>query len=81
MMRRMGGPRVAVMNALARHPRLLLVGAPGSGKSTVAAFLTTTKGRAELAGALGRDPVPFLVPVRSLPAAPWPIKTLTVSSP
>jgi hypothetical protein len=72
MVRALDRPRVPAMRALARHPRLLVVGGPGSGKSTLVAYLATCAARGELAAAARwkMDPVPFVVPVRSLGAAP-----------
>lgn len=60
-------PRLSIEELVAKHERAVVVGAPGSGKSTVMAFLATqvAAGKAE-----NKDRwVPFVVPVRSLEGA------------
>ncbi|AUX45806.1 uncharacterized protein SOCE26_073020 [Sorangium cellulosum] len=62
-------PRVLATDALKAHPRLLLVGEPGSGKSTLVAYLATRAARGELPVPAARTHpalIPFVVPVRSL---------------
>ncbi|MCP3996792.1 MAG: NACHT domain-containing protein [bacterium] len=60
--------RVEVPKALAEHHHLLVVGAPGSGKSTLVAFLAASAAHGILSRDFGwpEDPLPFVVPVRSL---------------
>jgi energy-coupling factor transporter ATP-binding protein EcfA2 len=60
MLRALEQPRVLATRALEKHPRLVLVGEPGSGKSTLVAYLATQAARGEPAQ------LPFVVPVRSL---------------
>ena len=71
-------PRVPATRALAKHPRLLLIGGPGSGKSTLLAYLATLAAQGKLAAEVGweADPVPFVVPVRSLREAPVTVAAL-----
>lgn len=68
MVRALDRPRVPATRALAKHARLFLFGAPGSGKSTWMAHLATRAALGELAKEAGwpADPVPFLVPARSV---------------
>ncbi|MEP7124854.1 MAG: NACHT domain-containing protein, partial [Byssovorax sp.] len=68
MLRAQERPRLPVTEALAKHPRLLLVGAPGSGKSTLLAYLAAGIAERDLAMSIGwrNHPVPFLLPARSL---------------
>ncbi len=61
-------PRMPVPKALAEHRHLLIVGAPGSGKSTLVAYLAASAADGILSRDFGwpEDPLPFVVPVRSL---------------
>ncbi len=61
-------PRVQVPKVLGDLRHLLVVGAPGSGKSTLVAYLAASAARGNLSRDFGwpEDPVPFVVPVRSL---------------
>jgi hypothetical protein len=70
--------RVPVASAVANHPRLLVVGGPGSGKSTLIAYFATRAARGELAKELGwdKEPVPFVIPVRALREAPVSVASL-----
>jgi hypothetical protein len=74
--------RVPVASAVAQHPRLLVVGGPGSGKSTLVAYFATRAARGELASELGweRERVPFVVPVRALREAPVTVASLAVAA-
>lgn len=78
MVRALDRARVPATQALAKHPRLLLIGEPGSGKSTLVAYLATRAARGELGADAGwaENPVPFLVPVRSLQATPESLEEL-----
>jgi hypothetical protein len=71
MIRATERPRLSITSALAKHARLLIVGDPGSGKTTLLQYLATRAARGTLATEVGWSaaPVPFLVPVRSLPVA------------
>ncbi|MEO7596495.1 MAG: NACHT domain-containing protein, partial [Byssovorax sp.] len=73
--------RIAVPALLAKHPRLLLVGEAGSGKTTLIAYLATRAARGELAAEAGwsQDPVPFVLTVRSLKAVPFSREALAVA--
>lgn len=68
MVRALDRPRVPATHALAKHARLFVFGAPGSGKSTWMAHLATRAALRELAAETGwpADPVPFLVHARSV---------------
>lgn len=70
--------RTLATDALAKHPRLLLVGGPGSGKSTLIAYLATHAAGGELAREVGWEtaPIPFVVPVRALRDAPKTIESM-----
>ncbi|HLM72319.1 MAG TPA: NACHT domain-containing protein, partial [Polyangiaceae bacterium] len=61
-------PRLDVVEIVKRHDRVLLVGAPGSGKTTLVSFLAASAAAGKLRekAGWGEDPVPFVVPVRSL---------------
>jgi energy-coupling factor transporter ATP-binding protein EcfA2 len=61
-------PRLSVPELLAKHERAVLVGAPGSGKTTIVSYLATMAAAGRLHGETGwkESPVPFVVPVRSL---------------
>lgn len=74
MLRALERPRVLATHALAKHSRLLIVGDPGSGKSTLVASLATRAARGE--AGLDADRIPFVVPVRSLPEAAVTLETL-----
>ncbi len=69
--------RTPVYEALRKHRYLLIVGAPGSGKSTLVAYLASRAAAGQLADELGekRDPLPLVLVVRALDAT-----TLTPSS-
>jgi hypothetical protein len=56
--------RVSVTDAVGRHPRLLVLGAPGSGKSTLSAWLACNLAQSSHAGPLA-DLLPFVVLVRA----------------
>jgi len=58
--------RVPVMRALQSHNRLFLLGGPGSGKSTLMAYLAVRAARGDLREETGwkADPIPFLIPAR-----------------
>jgi hypothetical protein len=68
MVRAMERPRVPATRAMTKHPRLLIVGGPGSGKSTLIAHVATRAVRAKEEGedAWLKDALPFVLPVRSL---------------
>lgn len=78
MVRRLARPRIPAARALSMHARLLLVGAPGSGKSTLLAYLVTRAARGHLGtdADLPTNPMPFIVPVRSLHSAPTNLEQL-----
>lgn len=57
-------PRELVDDVVARHERVVIVGAPGSGKSTLVSFLALKAASGE------GDALPFVVPVRSLAGRP-----------
>jgi len=61
-------PRLDVVEIIKRHDRVLLVGAPGSGKTTLVSYLAASAAAGKLREKAGwnEDPVPFVVPVRSL---------------
>ncbi len=61
-------PRLSVPELLARHEHAVLVGAPGSGKTTIVSWVAATAASGKLHGLTGwkESPVPFVVPVRSL---------------
>lgn len=60
--------RVPVSKILAEHPHVLIVGAPGSGKSTLVAYLASRIATGQLSEELGwRDqPIPLVLTVRAL---------------
>jgi hypothetical protein len=60
-----------VTDALEKHRRILVVGAPGSGKSTLVAYLATRAAAGQLAGELGetKELLPLVLAVRSLSQA------------
>lgn len=64
--------RIKVPALLGKHPRLLLVGNAGSGKTTLIAYLAVQAANGKLAAEAGfsRDPVPFVLTVRSLDKVP-----------
>jgi hypothetical protein len=60
-------PRLRVPELLGKHERAVLVGAPGSGKSTIVAWLAAHAASRKLNGFAGAESVvPFVVAVRSL---------------
>lgn len=58
-------PRLPAPEVIARHPKLLVVGAPGGGKSTLSAWIAVQVARGALAPEL-RERAPFVLPVRAL---------------
>jgi predicted NACHT family NTPase len=60
-------PRLTVPELLAKHERAIIVGAPGSGKTTIVAYLAGMAAADRLHGSVGWDasPVPFVVAMRS----------------
>ncbi|HEU4404113.1 MAG TPA: NACHT domain-containing protein [Polyangiaceae bacterium] len=68
LIREVNRPRLRIEQALARHARMLLIGAPGSGKSTVVAYLATRAAKGELGSEFepGYNPIPFVLPARSV---------------
>lgn len=78
MLHKVTRPRLSIPEALIRYPRMLLVGAPGSGKSTVIAYLATcaAKGELGLKSAASHAPIPFVLPVRSVPEPPASLEAL-----
>lgn len=78
MVRALDRPRVPATGALAKHTRLFVFGAPGSGKSTWMAYLATRAALRELAVETGwpADPVPFLVHARSVHEARVTVEVL-----
>lgn len=60
--------RTPVSKTLAEHPHVLIVGAPGSGKSTLVAYLASGTATGQLSEELGwRDqPIPLVLTVRAL---------------
>ncbi len=60
--------RVQVPKALAANRHLVVVGAPGSGKSTLVAYLAAAAAQGDMSRDFGwpEAPVPWVVPVRSL---------------
>lgn len=63
-------PRLSVPELLAAHERSIVVGAPGSGKTTIIAYLAARAATHRLHGEVAgweASPVPFVVAVRSLP--------------
>jgi len=60
--------RMPVADVLREHRRVLIVGSPGSGKTTLAAFLATGLADGRLAGELGwkERPLPLVLVVRTL---------------
>ncbi|MDX3454533.1 NACHT domain-containing protein [Streptomyces sp. ME02-8801-2C] len=59
-------PRVPVEQALTRHPRILLRGEAGSGKTTLVQRLVVTAARQDPESRYLQDRVPFLLPLRTL---------------
>ncbi|MFO0759333.1 MAG: NACHT domain-containing protein [Byssovorax sp.] len=82
VMQRLQPPRVKAAAALGKYPRLVVVGDPGSGKSTLVAHLALMMAEGKLATEAGwtEDPVPFVVPVRSLGAAPMTVEALATAA-
>jgi hypothetical protein len=65
------GRRLAVQDVLAANRQVMIVGAPGSGKSTLVAYLAATAAQGRLARQIGEreDPLPLVVAVRALKGA------------
>jgi hypothetical protein len=61
-------PRLTVPELLGKHERAVLVGAPGSGKTTIVAYLAAQAASGNLHKLVGwsESPVPFVVAVRSI---------------
>lgn len=60
-------PRLTVPELLAKHERAIVVGAPGSGKTTIVAYLAgmAANDRLHLETKWATSPIPFVVPMRS----------------
>ncbi len=60
-------PRLTVPELLAKHERAIIVGAPGSGKTTIIAYLASMAATNQLHRSVGWDasPVPFVIAMRS----------------
>lgn len=82
MVRRLARPRIPAPRAMSMHARLLLVGAPGSGKSTLLAYLATRAAQGHLGtdAELPTNPIPFIVPVRSLHSVPTNLEHLAIAA-
>ncbi len=74
----LGRSRMPAPRALGKHSRLLLVGAPGSGKSTLIAYFAARAARGRLAedAGLSTRPIPFVLPVRSVHSLPDDLSSL-----
>ncbi len=75
-------PRLSVPELLAEHWRSIVVGAPGSGKTTTIAWLAANAAKGTLHGAVGwkASPVPFVVAVRSLKGSRLDAKSIAAVS-
>ncbi len=78
----LGRLRIPAPRAVGMYARLLLLGAPGSGKSTLLAYFAARAARGRLAedAGLTTNPIPFVVPVRSLHSVPTDIERLAQSA-
>ncbi len=71
-------PRLPVPEILIQHGRVLIVGGPGSGKTTLVGYLAAQAAAGGLKTEPGweKDPIPFVVPVRSLDLSRIVAKTI-----
>lgn len=74
-------PKSNLLDLLAEHRTVLLLGAPGSGKSTTVAYLAARAAGRRLPHGLGSGLVPFVVTARSLGRAKIDPESIAASSP